>query len=150
MGTGTYNLCINQGATYQRTFLWTAGPCCGMGTAGAEPMPVNLTGYTAEMQIRPFPGAPILFYDASADLTLGGIAGTISLSIDATDTEGFSWIFGYYDLLLTSPTGIVTRLLSGSVTVSLAVSMPAAGQPVLNDAGVVVQNDAGVAVNTSS
>jgi hypothetical protein len=123
-GTGTYNLCINQGATYTRVFIWSAGACCCTGTAGASPSPVDLTGYTAALQIRAYtlPTAPLL-YDASADLTLGGTAGTITLTIDATDTEGFTWFQGFYDLLLTSAQGVVTRLLSGSVSVSSGVTV---------------------------
>jgi len=74
------------------------------------------------MQIRPFPQSSTLYYDASSDITLGGVAGTISLSIPAATTEGFTWFSGVYDLLLTDPSGNVTRLLSGNVTVSAGVT----------------------------
>lgn len=122
MSAGVYDLCINQGATFTRIFTWFAGTCCGQFVAGSEPAPVDITGYTAAMQIRAFPGASIVLYDATADLVLGGVAGTITLTISATDTEGFTWWNGVYDLLLTSPTGFVTRLLMGSVTVSPGVT----------------------------
>jgi hypothetical protein len=118
--TGTYNLCINQGATYTRVFTWLSGTC-GCGTVGAAPSPVNLTGYTAAMDISVFPGATPV-YVATPDLVLGGAAGTITLTIDATDTEGFTWWKGVYDLLLTDPLGNVTRLLEGSVNVSPGVT----------------------------
>src|SRR5271170_56479 len=122
-GTGTYNLCISQGATFTRIFVWTAGTCCGAGTVGASPLPVDLTGYTAAMQFRAYNSitAPLL-YDASADITLAGTAGTITLVIDATDTEGFTWFNAYYDLILTDSSGNVTRLLMGQVTISAAVT----------------------------
>lgn len=121
--TGTYNLCIPQGATYTKTFIWTAGVCCGSSTVGATPLPVDLTGYSATMQFKPYasPAAPVL-YDASGDIVLGGTAGTIALTIDATDTEGFTWFQGVYDLLLTDSSGNVTRLLQGSITISPATS----------------------------
>lgn len=123
MNAGAYNLCINQGATFTRIFVWTSGQCCCQGTVGAAPIPVDLTGYTAAMQFKPYasPTAPVL-YDASADLTLGGVAGAITLSIDATDTETFTWFQAVYDLLLTDSGGVVTRLLSGSVIISAAVT----------------------------
>lgn len=120
--TGIYNLCINQGATFTKVFTWLAGTCCGQGTAGAQPQPVDLTGYTAAMQIRAYPLSSTILFDASGDLVLGGTAGTITLSIAASVTETFTWWNGVYDLLLTSPAGVVTRLLQGSVTVSPGVT----------------------------
>lgn len=119
--TDIHNLCINQGATYIRTFIWTAGGC-GCGTVGAAPSPVDLTGYTATMQFRPYKLSTDILYDASADIVLGGVTGAIALSIPAADTETFTWWNAVYDLLLTSSQGTATRLLAGSVSVSPAVT----------------------------
>lgn len=113
--TGTLNLTFNQYATFQTVLVWI-GSGCGCSTVGASSGPIDLTGYTAAMQIRPFPNGPVL-YDASGDITLGGVAGTISLNIPAADTATMTWWMGQYDLLLTSSQGISTRLLMGSVTV---------------------------------
>lgn len=121
-GTGVYNLCINQGATFTRIFTWLAGTCCGQVVAGAGPMAVDITDYTAAMQIKAYPLSTTVLYDATSDLVLGGTAGTITLTISATDTETFTWWNGVYDLLLTSPAGVVTRLLMGSVQVSAGVT----------------------------
>lgn len=120
-GTGIYPLCINQGATFTRVFVWIAGQC-GCGTVGASSGPVDLTGYTAALQIRAYPLATAILYDASANLTLGGTAGTITLVIPAANTETFTWWQGVYDLLLTDSSGNATRLLAGAVTVSPAVT----------------------------
>lgn len=117
----TYDLCIQQGATFTRVFTWSTLPAAGA-PAGSEPTPVNLTGYTAAMQIRAFPLSSTVLYDASTDITLGGSAGTISLTIPASATEGFTWWSGVYDLLLTDPSGNVTRFVSGSVAVSPGVT----------------------------
>lgn len=119
--TGTYPFCINQYATFSRIFIWIAG-MCGCGTVGASSGPVDLTGYSAALQIRAFPLSTTILYDASGNLTLGGTAGTISLSIPASATTGFTWWQGAYDLILTSPAGVVTRLLQGSVTVTPGVT----------------------------
>jgi hypothetical protein len=119
---GIYNLCINQYATYTRVFTWLTGTCCGQGTAGAQPQPVDLTGYTATMQIRAAPQAATVLYDASGDIVLGGTTGTITLTIPASATTDFTWWNGVYDLLLTDGSGNATRLLQGSVTVSPGVS----------------------------
>jgi len=121
-GTGVYNLCINQGATFERTFIWNVGTCC-CDTVGSAPGPVDLTGYTAAMQIRAFvnPTAP-LYYDATSHLTLGTTNGEINLYIPASDTETFTWWKGFYDLLLTDSSGNVTRLLQGEVMVAPGVT----------------------------
>ena len=126
---GSYNLQIYQGQTYTQIIVWTAGP--GLAGAypnqtppvGSTPIPVDLTGYTATMQFRPYqsPSAP-LYYDASGDIILGGTAGTISLSIPSTATEDFTWFSAYYDLFLTSSQGVETPLLAGTVTIQPAVS----------------------------
>ncbi len=126
---GTYNITIYQGQTYTQIIVWTAGP--GLAGAypnqtpavGSTPTPVDLTGYTATMQIR---AAQLLiaplYYDASGDIILGGTAGTITLSIPPTATEDFTWYNGWYDLFLTSAQGVVTPLLAGTVTIQQAVS----------------------------
>jgi hypothetical protein len=121
METGTFNLEINQFATFTRVFIWIAG-MCGCGTVGASSGPVDLTGYTAALQIRPFALSTTILFDASADIVLGGVAGTISLTIPAADTATFTWWKGVYDLLLTDSSGVSTRLLQGSVDVTPGVT----------------------------
>lgn len=108
------------------TFIWSAGNCCGQGTVGSGPQPVDLTGYTATLQIRAFQSttAP-LYYDASPNITLGGVAGTIALLVPSTVTETFTWYSAWYDLFLISSSGTSTPLLSGQANVKPAVSVPA-------------------------
>jgi hypothetical protein len=120
-GPGAYNLCIYQGATVSQVFLWTAGAGCCPPPVGASPNAVDLTGYTAVMQFRNYYGGPLL-YDASSDLVLGGVAGTITLTIPAATTETFTWYQAVYDLLLTSSQGVTTPLLAGTVMIQPSVS----------------------------
>ena len=117
--TTTYPLLINQGATYERIFYWQQGCACNV---VGGPSPVNLTGYTASMQIRPFPLSTTVYYDATNDIVLTPLLGIITLTIDATDTETFTWWQGVYDLLMTSAGGQVTRLLQGPVVISPGVT----------------------------
>ena len=112
----TYDFCINQGATFARVFTWI-GPSCCIGTVGAGLTAIDITGYTATLLIRQYMLGPTV-YDASANLVLGGTAGTVYLTIPATDTINFTWWNGVYDLVMTSAGGYVTRLLEGGVTVS--------------------------------
>ena len=118
---GALNICIYQNATLSLVFVWTAGSCCC--ATGSVPQPVDLTGYTVEMQIKPYAGASApLYYDATSNIVLGGIAGTIALTIPASTTGGFTWASGVYDLILTSAQGFATPLLAGTVTVTTSVS----------------------------
>jgi hypothetical protein len=121
-GTDNYNLCINQGATYARVFIWLQGTTCCVPVGSDGGLPVDLTGYSAALQIRPFALSTTIFYDASPNITLGGILGTITLELPASVTENFTWWQGVYDMLLTSAGGQVTRLLSGSVFISPGVT----------------------------
>jgi hypothetical protein len=109
-----YDLCIPQGATFSRVIRWKAD--------GSN---VNLTGYTARAQIRPTPSSAtttLALTTENSRIALGGTAGTITLSISATDTAAITAGRYVYDLELVSAGGIVTRLLQGVVTVSANVT----------------------------
>lgn len=103
---GTYNIIADQGATFNRVVTYN----------DSNGVPVNLTGYTAKMQIRPTPGASELAVELSTvngRITLGGSAGTVTLNVAAADME-FSAGQYAYDLELTSGSGVVTRVLMGT------------------------------------
>jgi hypothetical protein len=59
---------------------------------------------------------------ANGGITLGGAAGTIDLFISATDTAGFAWESGVYDIELIQPNGEVQRKIEGAVVVSPEVT----------------------------
>jgi len=106
-----YDLEIKQGATLSLTATWKDSA----GTA------VNLTGYTARLQVRATydSSSTILSLTSAAGITLGGAAGTIAITASATTTAALTAPFsGVYDLELVSGGGEVTRLLEGTATVS--------------------------------
>ena len=76
------------------------------------------------MTVRPFVGATTTTVVASTDngrMTLGGIAGSVTVLIDATTTGAIGAGRYAYDLVLTS--GItVTRYLEGKFIVTGAVT----------------------------
>lgn len=110
-----YDLEIKQGATLSLTATWKDST----GTA------VNLTGYTARMQVRSTYDATstILSLTSGSGITLGGAAGTIAITASATTTAALTapWS-GVWDLELVSGGGEVTRLLEGAATVSPEVT----------------------------
>lgn len=85
--------------------------------------PVTLTGYSARMQIKDKVGGTVLKSLVSpTDIVIDEANYTITLKVSATDTAGFTWKNGVYDLELVSPTGIVTALLTGKVSVAKEVT----------------------------
>jgi hypothetical protein len=61
---------------------------------------------------------PILSLTDGSGLTLGGAAGTIAILITDAQTEALTDISMVYDLELISGSGIVTRLIEGSASLS--------------------------------
>ena len=88
--------------------------------------PIDLTGYTARMQIRAkLEDAVALFELTTEDLNNGIVINntnkTISLNISATNTAAFTWLTGVYSLELISGTTVST-LITGNVTVKKEVT----------------------------
>jgi len=112
---GVYNLTIEQGATLDLALTWK----------DAAGTPINLTGYTARLQVRPSIDSATTLLTMTTEngrISLGGAAGTIRLLLDAATTASLTWTSGVYDLELQSAGGTVTRLLAGTVTVSPEVT----------------------------
>lgn len=110
------NLTIYQGST----FRWRATL-----KSGSPAVPVDLTGYTARMQIRTTVDAAAAEVDLTTEnggITLGDAAGTIDLYLTAAATTLYAWPEGVYDLELIAPNGDVTRRLRGGVVVSPEVT----------------------------
>ena len=116
MAAAKYNLKIEQGATFEQTITWKAG----------EPaVPVDITGCTARMHARERldeTNALLTLTTENGAITLGGVAGTISLALTAIETAAITWARGVYDLELVYPDGRVRRLLTGKINVSPEVT----------------------------
>lgn len=81
--------------------------------------PINLTGYTARMQIRAAVTSTDIISTLSTEngkIVINPIKSTITLSIPATETAGFNFITAVYNLELISSSAIVTTIASGSVS----------------------------------
>ena len=109
----TYNIKAYQGATYSLNMTWAIG-----GTA------VNLTGYSARMQVRESydSGTAVVSITSGTGITLGGTAGSIILELTPTTTAGVPSGQYVYDLELQTSGGYVTRLLEGNFTVDPEVT----------------------------
>ena len=110
MVAGRYDIVIQQGETFSRVFTY-------QNSAGTA---INLTGYTARMHIRDRAESSSLVLEltnGNSRIALGGVAGTVTLTIAATDTVNLPSEFqGVYDLELISGGGVVTSFLRGAVS----------------------------------
>lgn len=86
--------------------------------------PHTLAGYTARMAIKNKVGGTVLLSltTENGGIELDDSAKTITLNISATDTAALTWTTGTYDLEMVSSTGVVTSLMTGSVSVTKEVT----------------------------
>jgi hypothetical protein len=97
MSDTSFTLRIQQGATFTKSFIWKAG---------RPPMPVDLTGWTARLQMRSEIDAATVLLSLTTEnggITLGGTDGWIDLFISAEDTADITWRSAVYDLELVEP-----------------------------------------------
>jgi hypothetical protein len=115
MPAGNYDMLCEQGATFQRRFLWQ----------DESEQPINLTGYTARMQVR----TSVKSSESVVELTTENDAivlypdsGAIELVLSAEDTAELPAKQCVYDLEMVSTSGFVTRLLQGTFVISPEVT----------------------------
>lgn len=114
MLAGNYNIIIDQGAHFERLIT----------VRDADGELLDFTGWTARMHIRTELDSPDIMCELTTEngrITLGGAAGTITLTLTADITEDFD-DEGVYDLELVDTYGKVYRLLKGKVKVELEVT----------------------------
>lgn len=114
MQPGSLDFLMPKGSTFSRTLTWKISG-----------NPVNLTDYTARMQARTshISGTVVLdMTTANGKITLGGTAGTITLSLTASETAAITAQSLSYDLELVSVGGVVTRLVEGQIVLTPEVT----------------------------
>lgn len=115
MAAASYDFEIEQGATLLKPIVWKD-------STGA---PVNLSGYTARMQVRQSVASTDVLLEMSTTngkISIAPSTGTITLIFSATTTAAITWKRGKYDLELTSSDGTVTRLIEGQISVSQEIT----------------------------
>lgn len=120
--TSENNAQVEQGATYISTITWRNPPA-----PDGDGLPVDLTGYTARMQMRRNVNsteALIEMTDANGRLVFDAdrTTGKLQMVLSAADTAALSAPNAVYDLELISAGGVVTRLLEGAVAISKEVT----------------------------
>lgn len=115
MAAASHDFTIEQGVTTAKAFIWKD-------SAGDV---IDLTGYTARMQIRETIASNSTLLsatNANGQLVITAAQGKVTLTLTATETAALSFTTGVYDLELISGSGTVTRLVEGTVTLSKEVT----------------------------
>jgi hypothetical protein len=113
MTPGKYNFVCPQGATFSKQLTWKI-----------EENPVDLTTYTARMQVREKHTSTAKILDLTTEnggISLGGDQGTIQIEVASSTTEDIVPKCYVYDLELVAG-GTVTRLLEGQFMVTPEVT----------------------------
>lgn len=98
-------------------YSWT-GTWYSMTDSNGDPSsPVNLTGYSARCQGRTAAGTTPASWDVDDDtlggVTLGGVAGTVTVELTAAQTDALAGSRGVWAILLTDPSGNPVEWLRG-------------------------------------
>jgi hypothetical protein len=108
--TPVYNTTVTRGDTWERVITW------GTSTTALY----DLTDYSAEFTVRD--GQEVLLNLSSDDtdgfLSIDPTADTITVHLPATLTAQLPVTNGTYSLRATSPAGVVTRLLVGTMAIT--------------------------------
>jgi hypothetical protein len=114
-----YDIEIKQGSVFRRSITYKD-------STGAL---VNLTGYTARMQVRPKYTSVDKLVDITSSpsghgsITLGGVAGTIVILIHSAHTATLDApAKAVWDLELVEPGGEADRILEGAVVITPEVT----------------------------
>lgn len=109
-----YNVEIDQGADWFLNVTYE-------NPAGT---PVNITSYTAALQLRSLPDSEtaVLSLTTGSGITITGASGLIAIHATAAQTRVIDDGTYYYDLEITSPQNIVTRVIQGQAIVTPEVT----------------------------
>lgn len=126
MAAGKYSFTLEQGSTFERQLTYQ----------DSNGVPIDLTSYSARMQIRPSPGSPTLYLTLSSSLRPDGTglnmngltgvnpttSGTIGIVISAATSSLLTFDEAAYDLEIYSAS-YASRIIEGKVKLSKEVTI---------------------------
>ena len=119
MSTKQTDIIIKQGATFQTQYLVKSKDVSG------NIIPTDLTGAVVKMEVRKSYASPDLILDLTADsyiYILNPLEGLIEVEIPANITESMSFTNAVYDIKIVFPTGFVSRIAQGGVSLDPVVT----------------------------
>ena len=109
----SFDLEIHQGGTYNLPLIWQ----------DSSKTPIDISGRQARMHVRATHSDDAILLELTTEngrIVLGGVDGTITLALTASETAVLTLTFGVYDLELyydDSGTEVVDKIIWGNVTV---------------------------------
>lgn len=120
MPAAKHDLYIEQGATYRRRLVFREADELDENGEVVPGQPIDLSGYSARMQVRRTQqGAVAIALNSTLDggLHIDGPLGQIDIHMTDEQTDVLTPKTALYDIEIESPTGDVTRLMQGKITV---------------------------------
>jgi hypothetical protein len=122
MIAGIYNIFIEQGTSFTRLIEIEYPDPDDLTIM----LPYDMTSFSASMQIRrtidsTTPQITLTNSNSRIEIQPGGVDNAIRLNLSAADTKSLT-SDGVYDLEISDPGGNVSRILRGTVTLSLEVT----------------------------
>lgn len=114
MQPGRFNFRVYQGDTFNTAPAWKINNTY-----------VNVTGYTAKMQVRQDVNSTSVIVElstANGRIVTGGADGKFTMTLTAAQTTALPPGNYVYDFEVTSPGGVVTKILAGGFSVIAEVT----------------------------
>lgn len=116
MASATHDIIVEQGSVFELFFEYR----------DCEDVLIDLTNYTAQMQIREAKDSPTYLVELTEidGITLGGALGTVLIRISSTITDALDFNKGVYDVELSEAGDdtLTRRVLEGKVKFSKQVT----------------------------
>lgn len=112
MSAAKLDIIIEQGASWKKT----------LALVKSNKQPKSLVGYTGKAQIRVKPESTEVLEEFTVEFLAPRTSGKLSFSLTDEETALLTFTTAAYDLFITSPTGIRTKLVKGSVTVTPSIT----------------------------
>lgn len=119
------NISVDQGSTYTHVFNWVDADSGD---------PINILGYSARWQIRPYVESDVLLLDGDTDLKgmieiTDGAVGEVTVTIPGSISEAWDVTLteAVYDVEIISPADVPTRIVEGEIAITPEVTRTAAG-----------------------
>lgn len=135
IGYDTFHLPLDEGMDHTFKFIYTDESTL---------LPINLTGYRADLYVRMVPGSTQVlkglstsYSYADGSITLGA-NGEITLKITGGFTTNLNWSSGIYDLVLTDPNQNRSKILKGFVNIYNTNTFPLEYSPIQPDDALVL------------
>mgnify|MGYP003612998158 CR=1 FL=1 len=112
-GYAVHDLVVRNNETFRQRITWL----------DTHKLPVDVTGYRADMYIRQTNQGVILQTWGNPEITVGAEPGVIDIKVPVSKVNRLLAGNAYYDLRLTSPGGDVTVIATGRLTIVSGVTM---------------------------